>query len=257
MQRIVLKVGSAVLTENYEIAEERMLAVVQLVADLKKDFDVILVTSGAAAAGYSALKLDKRNRIGKKALAAAGQPILMSGYKKMFDFYEIDTAQILLTEDDFDSHKRTKMFQEIINAHLGNDMVPIISENDITSTPDQLFNGNDMLSAYITVAAKADMLVMLSDVDGYCDKDPHEDKSAVRFPVLHSIPETVLEQKSSAPHAAFASGGIVTKLKAAECLLEHGKCMFLCSGFDLATASQFLIHGEQSGGTLFSPDPSA
>lgn len=252
-QRIVLKVGSAVLTENYELANERMLSVVQLVADLKKNYDVILVTSGAAAAGYSALKLDKRNRIGKKALAAAGQPILMSGYKKMFDFYEIDTAQILLTVDDFDSHKRTKMFQEIINAHLNNDMVPIISENDITSTPDQLFNGNDMLSALVTVAAKADILVMLSDVDGYYDKDPHTHDDAVRYEVLHSVPASDLEQTTSAPHASFASGGIVTKLHAADCLLKHGKRMFLCNGFDLTAASLFLIHHEQTLGTLFAP----
>ena len=253
MKRIVLKVGSAVLTENYEIAEERMLGVVQLVAELKKTFDVILVTAGAAAAGYSTLKLDKRNKIGKKALAAAGQPILMSSYKKMLDFYEIDTAQILLTEDDFDSHKRTRMFCEIINAHLANDMLPIISENDITSTPDQLFNGNDLLAAHITLAAKADLLVMLSDIDGYYDKDPHKHQDAKRQPHVHAITKIDLEQGHSKPHAPFASGGIATKLKAADLLLQHGISMFLCDGFNLAAASQFLINGEQTQGTLFHP----
>jgi len=110
-RRIVIKVGSAVLTEGNEIARERMLALVQMIVDIRERYDVILVTSGAVAAGYSALKLDKRERIGKKALAAAGQPILMSSYKKEFDVHGIDTAQILLTEDDFDSRKRTEMFQ--------------------------------------------------------------------------------------------------------------------------------------------------
>ena len=127
MKRIVIKVGSAVLTEDNNIATERMLNLVQLIAEVKKKHDVILVTSGAVAAGYSALKLDKRKQIGKKALASAGQPILMTSYKNKFDIYNIDTAQILLTEYDFDSRKQTTMFQEIINALLENDIVPIVN----------------------------------------------------------------------------------------------------------------------------------
>jgi len=115
MKRIVIKVGSAVLTQNNNIAKERMLNLVSLIAEVKKKYDVVLVTSGAVAAGYSSLKLDKKKQIGKKALAAAGQPILMTSYKKKFDIYGIDTAQILLTEDDFDSRKQTTMFQEIID----------------------------------------------------------------------------------------------------------------------------------------------
>jgi len=111
LKRIVIKIGSAVLTEQNHIAKERMLKVVDLTVKLMKKYDVVLVTSGAVAAGYAALKLDKSKSIGKKALAAAGQPILMTSYKKKFDIFEIDTAQILLTEDDFDSRKRTKMFQ--------------------------------------------------------------------------------------------------------------------------------------------------
>ncbi|MEJ2469093.1 MAG: glutamate 5-kinase, partial [Campylobacterales bacterium] len=213
-KRIVIKVGSAVLTENNEIAKERMLNLVQLVADLKKKFDVILVTSGAVAAGYSALKLDKRKQIGKKALAAAGQPILMSSYKKKFDFYDIDTAQILLTEDDFDSRKRTRMFQELINAHLNNDILPIVNENDITSTPEQLFGDNDQLSANVAYATDADLLVILSDLEGYYDKNPHEHKDAKLYKVLHAVPEAEIQAETS-PNDPFATGGIVTKLKAA------------------------------------------
>jgi glutamate 5-kinase len=253
-KRIVIKVGSAVLTENNQIASERMLKLVQMVADVLKVYDVILVTSGAVAAGYSALKLDKRKQIGKKALAAAGQPILMSSYKKKFDFYSIDTAQILLTEDDFDSRKRTTMFQEIIDTHLANDILPIINENDITSTPEQLFGDNDQLSANVAYATDADLLVILSDIDGYYDKNPREHEDAQRYRVLHAVPETALQARST-PNDPFATGGIVTKLKAADFLLQHGKRMFLCSGFDLSAAVQFLIHGEQTLGTLFEPLP--
>jgi len=250
MKRIVIKVGSAVLTQNNNIAKKRMLNLVILISDLKKMYDVILVTSGAVAAGYSALQLDKSKQIGKKALAAAGQPILMTSYKKKFDIYNIDTAQILLTEDDFDSRKRTKMFQEIINAHLDNDILPIINENDITSTPEQLFGDNDQLSANVTYSTGSELLVILSDIDGYYDKNPSEHKDAKLFKVLSQIPKDALKDESN-PNNIFATGGIVTKLKAADFLLKHNKKMFLCNGFDLSSAKSFLIEKEHKLGTLF------
>ncbi len=178
MQRLVIKVGSAVLTENNEIAKGRMLHLMTLIADLRQKYSVVLVTSGAVAAGYSALKLDKSKNIGKKALAAAGQPILMSSYKRKFDIFDIDTAQILLTEDDFDSRKRTKTFQEIIDALLESDILPIVNENDITSTPEQLFGDNDQLSANVAYAIGAELLVILSDIHGYYDKNPREHPDA-------------------------------------------------------------------------------
>lgn len=252
MQRIVIKVGSAVLTQNNNIAKERMLNLVSLIAKVKKKYDVILVTSGAVAAGYSALKLDKRKQIGKKALAAAGQPILMTSYKKKFDIYNIDTAQILLTEDDFDSRKRTKMFQEIIDAHLDNDILPIVNENDITSTPEQLFGDNDQLSATVAYATGADLLVILSDIDGYYDKNPSEHKDAKLFKTIDAIPNGALKEGSTAGNE-FATGGIVTKLKAANFLMKRGKKMFLCNGFNLDSAESYLLDSEHNLGTLFVP----
>jgi len=251
MKRIVIKVGSAVLTQDdNDIAKERMLNLVSMIANLQKIYDVILVTSGAVAAGYSALKLDKSKQIGKKALAAAGQPILMTAYKKKFDIYDIDTAQILLTEDDFDSRKRTKMFQEIINAHLSHDILPIINENDITSTPEQLFGDNDQLSANVAHATDAEMLVILSDIDGYYDKNPSEFPDAKIIKFMTEIPDEALVDSSTANNS-FATGGIVTKLKAANFLIHHKKKMFLCNGFDLSAAESFLIENDHRLGTLF------
>lgn len=252
MQRLVIKVGTAVLTQNNKIAKERMLNLVSLISKLEKMYGVILVTSGAVAAGYSALKLDKRKQIGKKALAAAGQPILMTSYKKKFDIYNIDTAQILLTEDDFDSRKRTKMFQDIIDAHLENDILPIVNENDITSTPEQLFGDNDQLSANVAHATGADLLVILSDIDGYYDKNPSEFKDAKLFKIVDTIPDAALKQECT-PGDDFATGGIVTKLKAADFLMKRGRKMFLCNGFDLSSAESYLLHAEHKLGTLFIP----
>ncbi|MDP3118897.1 MAG: glutamate 5-kinase [Sulfuricurvum sp.] len=252
LQRIVIKVGTAVLTENNNIAKERMMNLVTLIANLKKIYDVILVTSGAVGAGYSALKLDKSKQIGRKALAAAGQPILMSSYKQKFGIYDMDTAQILLTEDDFDSRKRTIMFQEIINTHLNYDIVPIINENDITSTPEQSFGDNDQLSAHVACATDADLLVILSDIDGYYDKNPKEFKDAKIIKEITEIPKEALAQDASANNA-FATGGIVTKLKAADFLMKRGKKMFLCNGFYLSAAESYLFRGEHTLGTLFKP----
>ena len=137
-KRIVVKVGSSVLTEQGEIAKQRMLNLVSFIVEIRKKYEVIFVTSGAVAAGYTALKLDKREHIGKKVLAAVGQPILMSSYKRKFDIFDIDIAQILLTEDDFDSRKRTEIFRQIINTSLEEDIIPVVNENDISSTPEQL-----------------------------------------------------------------------------------------------------------------------
>jgi glutamate 5-kinase len=252
LKRIVIKVGSAVLTHKNNIAKERMLNLVYFIAKLKKEYDVVLVTSGAVAAGYSALKLDKSKDIGKKALAAAGQPILMTSYKKKFDMFEIDTAQILLTEDDFDSRKRTKMFQDIIDAHLAHDILPIVNENDITSTPEQLFGDNDQLSANVAHAVKADLLIILSDIDGYYDKNPQEFPDAKIYKVLHELPEGVLDDEST-PNDPFATGGIVTKLKAAAFMMKYGRKMFLTNGFDLSAAESFLLEKKHTLGTLFEP----
>jgi glutamate 5-kinase len=254
MKRVVIKVGTAVLTEDNNIAKERMLNLVTLIVMLKKKYDVILVTSGAVAAGYSILKLDKRKQIGKKALAATGQPILMTSYKKKFDIYDITTAQILLTEDDFDSRKRTKMFQEIIDAHLENDILPIVNENDITSTPEQLFGDNDQLSANVAYATNAELLVILSDIDGYYDKNPQEFKDAKLYKTINELPENALKDTSTANNE-FATGGIVTKLKAADFLIKREKRMFLCNGFDLSAAKSFLLEGKHTLGTLFEPKP--
>ena len=253
MQRVVIKVGTAVLTEQNQIAKERMLNLVTLIANLRGKYKVILVTSGAVGAGYAALKLDKSKQIGRKALAAAGQPILMTSYKKKFDIYEIDTAQILLTEDDFDSRKRTKMFQDIIDAHLENDILPIVNENDISSTPEQLFGDNDQLSAYVTYATGADLLVILSDIDGYYDKNPKEYNDAKIIKVVRDIPEEALLDAST-PNDPFATGGIVTKLKAADFLMKRGKRMLLCNGFNLKAAESFLLDDVHSLGTLFVPN---
>ncbi len=251
-KRIVLKVGSSVLTDSGSIAKERMLNLVSLIVKLRDKYEVILVTSAAVSAGYTALKLDKKEHIGKKVLAAVGQPILMSAYKRKFDIYNLDISQILLTEDDFDSRKRTEIFRQIINTSLEEGILPIVNENDISSTPDQLFGDNDQLAARVAHHIKSDLLVILSDVDGYYDSNPNENPDAKIRKIVNNITEEELQAVHS-PNDEFASGGIVTKLIAADYLMSKGRQMFLCSGFDLTAAYEYLMNNNHTKGTLFKP----
>lgn len=251
MKRVVFKVGSSVLTDETNIAKERMLNLVSLIVETRKKYDVILVTSGAVAAGYTAVQLNRSVPTSKKVLASVGQPILMSSYKNKFDIYDVPISQILLTEEDFDSRVHTQIFQDIIDRTLRNDILPIVNENDISTTPDQLFGDNDQLSAHITYHTDADLLVILSDIDGYYDSNPKDNPKAKIRKIVTELKQKELEQEHT-PNSQFATGGIVTKLKAAEHVMSKGKEMFLCSGFDLSTAREFLIDGIHNKGTLFS-----
>jgi glutamate 5-kinase len=227
-----------------------MLNLVSLIAELRNKFDIILVTSGAVMAGYTALKIDKNKPISKKVLASAGQPILMSSYKNKFDIFDIDTAQILLTEEDFDSIKRIDIFSQIITMLLSEGVIPIVNENDISTTPEQVFGDNDQLSANVAHTTNAEILVILSDIEGYYDKNPKKHKDAKIRKFVSELTEEELNQNETANHK-FATGGIVTKLKAGQFLLEKNKKMFLCSGFDLTAIRDFLLKNKHSKGTLF------
>ena len=251
MKRIVFKVGSSVLTNIENIAKERMLNLVSLIAEARKKYEVILVTSGAVAAGYTALKLDRKKEVSKRVLASVGQPILMSSYKNKFDIYNVDIAQILLTEEDFDSRVHTKIFQQIIDRTLENNILPIVNENDISTTPEQLFGDNDQLSAHVAHYTNADVLIVLSDIDGYYEENPKINPNAKIRKLVTKVEDKELTQEHS-PNNEFATGGIVTKLKAARYMMNHNKEMFLCSGYDLSSAREFLLQEKYEKGTLFS-----
>ena len=250
MKRIVFKVGSSVLTETTDIAKERMLNLVSLIAEARKKYEVILVSSGAVSAGYTAVQLNRNVPTSKKVLASIGQPILMSSYKNKFDIFNVTISQILLTEDDFDSRTHTKIFQDIIERTLRNEILPIVNENDISTTPDQLFGDNDQLSGHVAHYTNADLLVILSDIEGYYDSNPRENPKAKIRKIVTELTDEELGQDFT-PNSEFATGGIVTKLKAAEYIMGKGREMFLCSGFDLISAREFLMDGVHNKGTLF------
>ncbi|PHR58113.1 MAG: glutamate 5-kinase [Arcobacter sp.] len=250
MKRLVIKVGSAVLTEQNHIARERMQALVDLIVDLREKYEVILVTSGSVAAGYTELKLDKKILANKQALAAIGQPLLMHRYKKKFEKYNIITSQVLVTTSNFNTSEQIKIAENAINTLLNHKILPIVNENDATSIDELMLGDNDQLSAYAAFYFNADMLIILSDIDAYYDHDPRTNPNAKAYKLVPSIKESELQSKSTANND-FATGGIVTKLKAADFLLKRGQKMFLASGFNLDCARSFLLDDEHKGGTLF------
>lgn len=251
MKRLVIKVGTAVLTQGEELALQRMKNLVNLISTLKNDknLEVILVSSGAVGAGYTELKLDKTVLANKQTLAAIGQPKLMKTYQEMFQEFGITVAQMLFIADDFDSRKRSKNAKNVMEILLQNKVIPIINENDVIAT-EELIGDNDQLAAYIAHYFKADMLVILTDIDGYYDKNPREFSDAKIQKIINEISQDELDKKPSA-NSKFATGGIVTKLKAADFLMQKNIPMYLTSGFDLTNAYDFLVENNHKSGTIF------
>ena len=251
MKRIVIKVGSHVLTEDGAIAKTRMLALVELIVELKNSaYEVILVSSGAVAAGYTQLALERSEIANRQALAAIGQPFLMKMYQEKFAKFDMLCSQVLLRADLFESSKHTAHAKVAIDTLLKNRVVPIINENDTVSIEELVFGDNDRLSAHVAHYFDAKLLVILSDIDAYYDKDPNRYDDAVQRSVVNVIKEEELRAEHT-PNNEFATGGIVTKLQSADFLMKHGKEMFLASGFDLSDVKSFLVGGEHIGGTLF------
>ena len=251
MKRVVIKVGSHVLTQDGAIAKTRMLALVQFIAELKAHkYEVILVSSGAVAAGFTQLPLDRSSIANRQALAAIGQPLLLKMYQEKFAKFGLLCSQVLLSADVFDSSEHIVHAKVAIDTLLENSVIPIINENDTVSVEELVFGDNDRLSAHVAHYFDAELLVILSDIDAFYNKDLNRYENAKRRAVVTTITKEELEAEHT-PNNEFATGGIVTKLQSADFLMKHDREMFLASGFDLSDVKVFLVDGEHVGGTLF------
>ncbi len=251
MKRIVIKVGSHVLTEDGAISKIRMLALVQLIVELKENsYEVVLVSSGAVAAGFTQLPLERGSLANRQALAAIGQPLLLKTYQEKFAIFDTLCSQVLFSADVFESEKHVTHAKVAIDTLLEHGVVPIVNENDTVSVEELVFGDNDRLSAHVAYYFDAELLVILSDIDAFYDKDPNRYDDAKRRAVVTTILDAELNAEYT-PNNEFATGGIVTKLQSADFLMKHNREMFLASGFDLSDARSFLIEGIHNGGTLF------
>lgn len=252
VRRVVLKVGSRVLTGKGRTLSQPVFDRLarEISAAKKRGYEVVLVSSGAIAAGMGRLGLPEKPKTmpEKQASAAIGQSALMWSYEKAFSFYGEKVAQILLTRDDLSNRNRYLNARNTLLTLLDFGVIPIINENDTVVVQEIKFGDNDNLSALVTNLGNADLLVMLSDIDGLYDKDPRVHKSARLIRFVDQVTEE-MEKKATGTLSPFSIGGMVTKLQAARKAALFGVPTVLANGMTEGLMER-ILRGDEVG-TLF------
>lgn len=224
VKRVVVKVGSGVLTESDGLNETIIASICSDVHQLRqRGYEVIIVSSGAVAAGKADLGIAGRPQTIplKQAAAAIGQSRLMRAYKDAFADYGHKVAQVLLTRDDLANRRRYLNARNTLMTLLEFGIIPIINENDTVVVDEIRFGDNDNLSALVTNLAEANLLVILSDVDGLFDRDPRKDPGAQLIAEVNSITDAV-EAMAGDSGSQVGTGGMTTKIKAAKRAALYG-----------------------------------
>ena len=233
--KIVIKVGTSTLAHaTGRLNIKRIELLCKIVSDLRNaGHEIILVSSGAIGMGVGKLNLTERPRdvAGKQAAAAVGQCELMYTYDKLFSEYNHTVAQILLTADDLRNEDRHQNFENTMKRLLEMQVLPIINENDTVATEEIGIGDNDTLSAFVAVSVGADMLVLLSDIDGLFTADPHKDPNATLIERVDGI-DDYIRSLGGEKGSALGTGGMATKLRAAEIATEGGCDMIIANGAD-------------------------
>ncbi len=254
LRRLVVKVGTSTLTYPTGRLNLRHIdMLVRVLSDIKNSgIDVILVTSGAIGVGMSKLGMTARPHElrYKQAAAAVGQCELMHIYDKFFLDYGQTVGQMLITRDDIDQPTRHEKIIDTFDALIATGAIPVVNENDSTGVEEILFGDNDSLSAEVAVISRADLLVILSDIDGLYDSDPHKNPEAKIISVVHEITDSLRECAGGAG-TSLGTGGMITKLQAAEITLRAGIPMIIANGDD-PEALYHIAAGNYTG-TLFIP----
>lgn len=231
--RIVIKIGTSTLTYKSGCVNiRRFESLCRVVSDLKNaGNEVILVSSGAIGLGVGKLHLGERpaDIAGKQAAAAVGQCELMYIYDKEFSNYNHTVAQILLTAPDLKCEDRHAKFEATLKKLLSLGVIPIINENDTVATEEIVFGDNDTLAAEVAVSAGAELLVLLSDIDGLYDSDPRKNPDAKLITEVHELTDEVMALGGGAG-SALGTGGMVTKLRAAALATAAGCDMIITNG---------------------------
>ncbi len=233
VKRVVVKVGTSTLTySNGKLNLRRIELLVRCLADLKnRGYDVVLVSSGAMGVGVGKLSLKGKPKTmqGKQAVAAVGQCELMSIYDRFFAEYCQTVAQILLTKADLETELKKQNVTNTFDQLMEYEAIPIVNENDTVATEEIEFGDNDTLSALVAKLIGADLLILLSDIDGLYDKDPHQFTDAKLIPVVEEITEEIKGGASGAG-SRRGTGGMITKLTAAEIATSAGCDMIIANG---------------------------
>lgn len=259
-KRVVVKIGSSSLTheETGKLDLGKMEQLVRQLSDLRnRGMDVCLVSSGAIAVGRAAMGIHERptDISMKQACAAVGQAKLMMVYQKLFAEYNETAGQVLLTKNTMinpvsrENAKNT--FEELFQ--LG--VIPIVNENDTTSTYEMQFGDNDTLSALVSSMVGADLLILLSDIDGLYTDDPHTNPDAKLVQVVENLDEEILGMAKGTTGSNVGTGGMTTKLTAAKIATLSGTDMIIANGADVKILAQ--IFEDAYTGTLFKSNKNA
>ena len=240
-KKLVLKIGTSTLTNGTRlISRGKIEDIGRQLLELREEYDAVLVSSGAIAAAkqYINIKDPGRPVASKQAMAAIGQPLLMRTYNEVFGDLGIQTAQCLMTNRDFENETSRRNTLNTITELIKYNYLPIINENDTTAVEEIIVGDNDKLSAHVAALIGADLLVLVSDIDGLYDKNPHLHSDAVLIPEVKDIEQArrLVEERES----EFGTGGMNSKLEAAMiCKKENietwivggGKNAFLTDAF--------------------------
>ena len=247
--RAVIKVGSALVApSNNGCSGKYILAIAQFIAKCRQQVkEVIIVSSGGVAAGRNLIQhgTPKLSVSTKKAMASIGQMMMMANWQRLFD---APCSQILITQSDLSDRERNISIQETINIQLENGIIPIVNENDALITSDLTIGDNDNLAAMVAQVCDADTLFMLSDIDGVFTKDPNIHDDAVLIPFINEITEEIYAMAGTSRNP-LATGGMKTKIQAAEKAVEHGINTYILNGTKSEIFSMLLEH--RNPGTHF------
>ncbi|MBP5492410.1 MAG: glutamate 5-kinase [Clostridiales bacterium] len=257
-KRVVIKVGTSSITyPNGRMKLRNIDHLARAIADLMNSGrEVVLVTSGAIGVGVGCLDLQERpsEMSDKQAVAAVGQCELMNVYSRCFAEYSRVVAQILLTKDGIDDPVTRKNISNTMESLIGMGILPVVNENDTVSTAEMphagTFGDNDTLSALVARVVKADLLIILSDIDGLYDANPKENPDAHRVSVVTNVDDEMLKSAGGAG-SALGTGGMQTKVLAMNMLMEHGIAGVIAEGSEPQILSDILEGADL--GTLFVP----
>lgn len=257
-KRIVIKIGSSSLMHNEtgRLNLGKIEKLVRTIVDIKNSGkDVVLVSSGAIAVGRMAIGLNEKpdELPVKQACAAIGQAKLMMVYQKIFAEYSTTAAQVLMTKATVMNDKSRRNAQNTFNELLNLGAVPIVNENDTVSTYEikqvQTFGDNDRLSAIVTSIIDADLLILLSDIDGLYTDDPNSNPDAGFINQVDVIDDKLLNMGKSTSGSGVGTGGMATKLKAAGIAVSSGADMVIANGNDIDNIAKIMSGADV--GTLF------
>ena len=253
-KRIVVKIGTHLVTkEEGKINQPVIKSIVSDIAKIyKQGHNIIVVSSGAIASGISCLKLKQKPKTlpEKQAAAAVGQPILMQLYQKEFSQYNITIAQMLLTRDDFQDRTRYLNMRNTMSCLINLGIIPIINENDTVAVEEIQFGDNDNLSALVASKVDADLLVILTDVEGLFEDDPNKNKNAKLITEVKEITPEIESIAKKTSGSFVGTGGMYSKVQAAKIAVASGVEVVIADGRNPGILEK-ILKGEKIGTRFF------